>query len=251
MDLAQQRHVSFERLHNFRDFGGYPATEGRHVRWGQLYRSDSLGKLAGSDLAQFTALGVRTVIDLRHSWEIDSGGRVPDAAGLAYHNFSIEHRPYDQSKLSDVVDPVRFLADRYAEVASDGVAEIGQALAVIAEAGRAPLVIHCASGKDRTGLLAAIVLSLLGVAEEDIVADFGLTGLATERLIADWHAFYPGRELLWPHYGTAPPELMRVFLAELAATFGSVRQYVTSYLGVSDLVIADLGKLYLTDEPRG
>ncbi len=251
MDLAQQRHVSFERLHNFRDFGGYPATEGRHVRWGQLYRADSLGKLAGSDLAQFTALGVHTVIDLRHSWEIDSGGRVPDATGLAYYNFSIEHRPYDQSKLSDVVDPVRFLADRYAEVASDGVAEIGQALRVIAEAGRAPLVIHCASGKDRTGMLAAIVLSLLGVGEEDIVADFGLTGLATERLIADWHAFYPGRELLWPHYGTAPPELMRVFLAELTATFGSVRRYVTSYLGVPDLVIADLAKLYLTDEPSG
>ncbi len=103
---------------------------------------------------------------------------MPDAAGLAYHNFSIEHRPCDQSKLSDVVDPVRFLADRYAEVASDG------------------------------------------VGEEDIVADFGLTGLATERLIADWRAFYPGRELLWPHYGTAPPELMRVFLAELTATFG-------------------------------
>jgi protein-tyrosine phosphatase len=251
LDLAPSRHVSFERLHNFRDFGGYPAAEGRRVHWGRLYRSDSLGKLAGDDLAQFAALGVRTVIDLRHSWEVDAAGRVPAAAGLDYHNLSIEHRPYDQSKLSDVIDPVRFLADRYAEVASDGVAEIGQALRVIAEAGRAPLVIHCASGKDRTGMLAAIVLSLLGVGDEDIVADFGLTGLATERLIADWHAFYPGRELLWPHYGTAPPELMRVFLTELAATYGSVRQYVTGYLGVSDLVIADLARLYLTGERTG
>jgi protein-tyrosine phosphatase len=248
VDLAPGRHVAFERLHNFRDFGGYPAAEGRQVRWGRLYRSDSLGKLAGADLAQFAALGVRTVIDLRHPWEVEAGGRVPAAAGLEYRNLSIEHRPYDQSNLSDVIDPVRFLADRYAEVASDGVAEIGQALRVIAEAGRAPLVIHCASGKDRTGMLAAIVLSLLGVDDEDIAADYGLTGLATERLIADWHAFYPGRELLWPHYGTAPPELMRVFLAELAGAFGSVRCYVTDYLGVSDRVIADLGRLYLTHE---
>ncbi len=251
MDAASRRHVAFERLHNFRDFGGYRAAEGRQVRSGQLYRSDSLSKLAGADLNQFTALGVRTVIDLRHSWEIDKWGRVPDAAGLAYHNVSIEHRPYDQSKLSDVVDPVRFLADRYAEVASDGVAEIAQALRVIAAPSSAPLVIHCASGKDRTGMLAAIVLTLLGVSEEDVVADFALTGLATQRLVADWHAAYPGRPLLWPHFGTAPAELMRVFLAGLAAQFGSVRQYVTDYLGVADAVIADLRRLYLADEGVG
>jgi len=246
MDAASRRHVTFDRLYNFRDLGGYAAAEGRQVRWGRLYRSDSLGKLAGTDLDQFAAIGVRAVIDLRHSWEIDKRGRVPDAAGLAYHNLSIEHRPYDQSALGDVVDPVRFLADRYAEVASDGVHEIRQALKVIAASDSAPLVIHCASGKDRTGVLAAIVLSLLGVSEQDIIADFALTGLATQRLIADWHAAYPGKPLLWPHFGTAPAELMRVFLAELTSTFGSVREYVTGYLGVTDTVIAELGRLYLT-----
>jgi protein-tyrosine phosphatase len=247
MDAVSGRHVTFDRLYNFRDFGGYAAAEGRHVRRGRLYRSDSLGKLAGTDLDQFAAIGVRSVIDLRHSWEIDARGRVPEAAGMAYHNLSIEHRPYDQSTLGDVVDPVRYLADRYAEVASDGVHEIGQALQVIAASDSAPLVIHCASGKDRTGVLAAIVLSLLGVSEEDIIADFALTGLATRRLVADWHAAYPGRPLLWPHFGTAPAELMRVFLAELASTFGSVREYVTGYLGVTDTVIAELGRLYLTN----
>ena len=179
MTIAARRHIAFERLYNFRDLGGYPTADGRQVRWGLLYRSDSLGKLAGNDLDQFAAIGIRTVIDLRHSWEIDKRGRVPEAAELEYHNYSIEHRPYDQSKLSDVVDPVTFLADRYAEVASDGRAEIGQTLRVIAAAGSAPLVVHCASGKDRTGIIAALVLSLLGVAEDDIVADFALTGLAT------------------------------------------------------------------------
>lgn len=245
MVAASPRHVAFDRLYNFRDFGGYRTAEGRRVRWGRLYRSDSLSKLAGNDLARFADVGVRTVIDLRHSWEIDKRGRAPQAAELAYHHFSIEHRPYDQSQLTEVVDPVRFLADRYAEVVSDGVAEIGLALRVIATAGSAPLVIHCASGKDRTGILAAIVQSLLGVAEEDIVSDFALTGLATQRLIADWHQAYPGRPLLWPHFGTAPAELMQVFLAELAGTFGSVREYVTGYLGVEVAAIAELRALYL------
>ncbi len=239
------RHVAFDRLHNFRDFGGYPAAGGRRVRWGRLYRSDSLGKLCGDDLARFSALGLRTVIDLRYPWEADAGRRVPAAFGLAYHSCSIEHRPYDQAALAEVVDPVRFLADRYAEVAADGAAEISQALQVVAAADSAPLVIHCASGKDRTGLVAALVLSLLGVAEDDIAADYALTGLATERLIADWHAFYPDRPLLWPHYGAAPAQLMRAFLDELAARYGSVRQYVTGYLGVSDAVISEIRALYL------
>jgi protein-tyrosine phosphatase len=249
MDSAPRRHVAFDRLHNFRDVGGYAAAGGRQVRWGRLYRSDSLGKLAGDDLARFTALGIRTVIDLRYPWEADSGGRVPASAGVSYYNLSVEHRPYDQAKLADVVDPVRFLADRYAEVAEDGTAELGEALRLIAATDSAPLVIHCASGKDRTGLLAAIVLSLLGVGEDDIVADYALTGLATGRLVADWQAFFPGRRLLWPHYGTAPAGAMRVFLAELTARFGSVPQYVTGYLGVGEPVIADLAARYTEPGP--
>jgi len=247
MSEIPQRFVSFERLHNFRDFGGYPAADGRMVRRNLLFRSDSLGKLAGADVRRFAALGVRTVIDLRYPWEADAGGRVPAGLGVAYHNCSIEHRPYDQAALGEVIDPVRFLADRYAEVANDGHAEIAQALRIIAS-DSAPVVIHCASGKDRTGLIAALVLSFLGVAEADITADFALTGLATQRLIADWHAFYPDRALLWPHYGKAPAAAMQVFLAELAQRHGSVRGYAMDYLRVPDAVISNLRTRYLDGE---
>jgi protein-tyrosine phosphatase len=247
MGQDSRRRIAFARLHNFRDFGGYASAGGRPVRWGALYRSDSLGKLAGDDLDRFAGLGIATVIDLRYPAEADRGGRVPASAGAAYYNLSIEHRPYDQTTLAAAVDPVRFLADRYAEVADDGAAEIGRALRIIAAAGAAPLVIHCASGKDRTGLLAALVLSLLGVAEADIVADYALTGLATAGLIADWHAAFPGRELLWPHYGRAPAGVMRLFLAELASRHGSVRRYVTDYLGVPASLISDLRARYTDD----
>jgi protein-tyrosine phosphatase len=209
-------------------------------------RSDSLGKLAGQDTCRFAALGIRTVIDLRYPWELADGGRVPASAGLAYYNCSIEHRPCDQSQLSGAADPVRFLADRYAEVASDGAAEISQALRVISGAGRSPLVIHCASGKDRTGVLAALVLALLGAPDDDVVADYALTELATDRLIADWTAKYPARELLWPFYGQAPGALMRLFLAELRAEYGSVGEYVTGYLRVPGRVVEDLRAGYLT-----
>ncbi|MBH5334921.1 tyrosine-protein phosphatase [Streptomyces pactum] len=229
------RHIPFDRLHNFRDLGGYRTFDGRTVRWSTLYRADSLGKLAEAaaeqDRERFRDLGVRTVIDLRYPWEIDRKGRVPAADGLAYHNLSIEHRPYNQAALPPETDTERYLADRFAEVAEDGVKEIRQALEVIADPGSGTTVFHCASGKDRTGLIAALVLSLVGVAEDDIVADFALTNLATERLVADWKVANPGRELVWPAFGTAPEGIMRLFLADLAARYGSVPGYVTTALG--------------------
>ncbi|WP_271221016.1 tyrosine-protein phosphatase [Streptosporangium carneum] len=235
-----ERHIAFERLRNFRDMGGYRTEDGRSVRWGRLYRSDSLSKLRGEDWTRFLALGVRTVIDLRYPWEVEARGRVPHFDGLVYHNLSVEHRPYDQAELGPDVGVARFLADRYAEVALDGVEELGRALEVVASDDGAPLVIHCASGKDRTGLLAALVLSLLGVDEDAVVADFALTQLAADRLAADWRADHPGRTLKWPGYGQAPGEIMRLFLADLAAEHGSVRGYAADRLGVGDDLVAAL-----------
>ncbi|MFC4907487.1 tyrosine-protein phosphatase [Actinomadura gamaensis] len=236
-----RRHIAFERLYNFRDLGGYRGLDGRTVRWGRLYRSDSLGKLrpGSADWERFAGLGVRTVIDLRYPWEIERRGRVPESDGLEYHNLSIEHRPYDQAEIDPEVDPWRYLADRFAEVAEDGVKELRTVLEVIAAAG-GPVVFHCASGKDRTGMVAALVLSLVGVGEADVLADFALTELATERFVADWRAENPGRELRWPGYGRAPAEVMRHFLDDLAARYGSVRGYVGGRLGVGDEVVARL-----------
>ncbi|GAA2274384.1 tyrosine-protein phosphatase [Nonomuraea roseoviolacea subsp. roseoviolacea] len=234
------RHIRFERLHNFRDLGGYRTRYGRSTRWGRLYRSDSLSKLRDADWDRFVKLGVRTVIDLRYPWEISARGRVPHLDGLAYHNLSIEHRPYDQAALAADIDTARYLADRYAEVAHDGAEELREALELIASDAHAPLVFHCASGKDRTGLLAALVLTLVGVDEETVAADFALTDLAAGRLVADWRAAHPDRTLLWPGYGRAPADIMRFFLADLAAAHGSVERYVAEHLGVDGDVVEAL-----------
>ncbi|MEU1541461.1 tyrosine-protein phosphatase [Actinacidiphila glaucinigra] len=241
------RHVAFERLHNFRDMGGYRTAEGRAVRWGRLYRSDALSKLGGADLERFTGLGVRTVIDLRYPFEIEAKGRVPEATGVAYHNLSIEHRPYDQTAFGPEVETTAFYARLHAEVAADGVKELTRALELIAAEGNGPLVFHCAAGKDRTGLLAALVLGLLGVPEEDIVADYALSELATARLLADWTAANPERSLRWPGWGRAPADAMRIFLAGLAAEHGSVEGYARARLGTDDALIADLREALLTD----
>jgi protein-tyrosine phosphatase len=241
-----QRHVPFERLHNFRDLGGYRTADGRSIVWQRLYRSDSLGGLEGEDLAAFRGLGVRTVIDLRHDWEIAKRGRVPHQDGLAYHNLSIEHRPFDQVNLGPEVDPAEYLPERFAETAADGVRELAQVLRVLVD-GEYPVVFHCASGKDRTGIVSALVLTLLGVDEEDVIADFALTELARERLLAQWRAEHPGRNPAWPGFGHTPPAIMRTFLDDLTVTYGSVREYCRRYLDVDDELVAALRRRYTVD----
>jgi protein-tyrosine phosphatase len=234
---VSERFLEFDRLHNFRDVGGYRTASGAPIRWGRLYRSDSLGKLAGRDLDRFRALGLRAVIDLRYPWEIEAGGRAPDDAGLAYYNLSIEKLPYDQAALDPSVDPVRTFADKNMEVAIEGAAEIRSALDVIADTG--PVVVHCSAGKDRTGLIVALVLGLLGVAEDDIIDDYALTGLATERIIADYRAS-SRPPIRWPGYGTAPAEAMRDTLDQLRRTYGSLRGYATKELGIDDAYVERL-----------
>ena len=235
------RHVEFQRLHNFRDLGGRPTAGGGATKWGVLYRSDNLRKLSESaDLERFRALDVHTVIDLRYPWEIAQTGRVPDFPGLRSVNLSIEHQPYDQGVLGDDFDPWRFLADRYMEVAQDGVKEIRAVLDVIADPESGTTVFHCASGKDRTGIIAMLVLSLVGASEESVLDDFSMTELATQRLIADWKAYYSDRELKWSAYARAPKEPMELFIADLKSRYGSVVGYAEQELGVDGTLVAAL-----------
>lgn len=232
--------MSFERLHNFRDLGGYPTAGGHVVRWGRLFRSDSLGKLGGADWDRFLDLGVTTVIDLRHPAEIDAKGRAPEHPTLAYHNLSIEHRPYDQPSQGPEVEPGPYLAAHYLEVAEDGVKELRQALDLIAAPDTGPVVFHCASGKDRTGQLAALILALLGVPDDVIIEDFALTELAADRLLADWTADNGGVAPRWPAYCHAPADVMRIFLTAMADTYGSVQAYAAEQLGVDAELVAAL-----------
>ncbi|MEV4575197.1 tyrosine-protein phosphatase [Nonomuraea jabiensis] len=240
------RHIEFANIFNFRDVGGYAAHDGRTVRWQRLYRADSLCWLAGDDLRIFRELRVRTVIDLRHASEIEKVGRVPDAEGQNYHHLPIEGRRWDLAAYKEESGVARFFADRYLEVTEDGVGNLRTALETIARADNAPVVIHCAAGKDRTGVLAALVLSLVGVGEDDIVADYALTGLATEQFISSWRTRHPEARM-WAGFGRAPAEAMRLFLGDLAARHGSIETYVTQVLNISPATISDLRGHLLTE----
>jgi protein-tyrosine phosphatase len=249
MMINMLRIIAFDRLANVRDLGGLRGADGRLVRTGLLYRADTLSKLHGAgdeDLARYAKLGLRTVIDLRYAYEIDEFGRVPADERLAYHHLSIEHRPYDQAVDGADLSSERFFADRYAETVRDGSAEIRAVLEIVAAADSAPLAFHCRSGKDRTGIIAALLLDLLGVSENDIVADYALTELARPRFIEIWRSRNPGLEPpLHSHLWRAPAPAMRTFLAELARDYGSVAGYLAGTGADADALTAALREQYL------
>ena len=192
MTEAVERLIALQGAVNFRDLGGYAAGEGMRTRWRVLFRADGLGELTESDLSVLRALGIRTVIDLRSGGELERGRFDVDAHPVAFHHF-----PF-MEELPDAQDFERrpgFLGSQYREFLSDAGGQIRAALEVLADPGALPAVFHCTAGKDRTGVLSAIVLSLLGVDEPTVVADYALSGAAMERLRAKLILKFPeGRD---------------------------------------------------------
>jgi hypothetical protein len=220
------RAASFSAIFNFRDVGGYPTEDGRTVRRRRLYRSDSLHRIDEADREAFAALGVRTVIDLRRPHEVARDGRVPDYDGLAYRHIHPEHRDWDEIPYDERLALSDWLADRYLDLAETGGAGLATALAVIADADAAPVVVHCVAGKDRTGVVCALTLSLLGVADEHIAEDYALSTAASRRF-SEWvrSQLPPDAPIPQPYFAS-PAEAMLRFLTDLRDRHGSVRGYL-------------------------
>jgi protein-tyrosine phosphatase len=220
------RNLGFSRTYNFRDVGGYTGLDGRTVRWRRLFRSDALHRLGEEDAEAFAALGIRTVIDLRRPFEIEKYGRVADRYGLDYHNLVLEHVDWEEVDHPDDVVHERWLADRYLNFAEDGREGLLASLRVIADPSRAPVVVHCMAGKDRTGTVCALTLSLLGVSDEDIASDYALTTPAMERLTAYLKEKHPEAVEGNMHMYDSPPGAMLLFLDDLRALHGSIESFV-------------------------
>ena len=230
----------FPTLFNFRDVGGYTARDGRTVRRGRLYRSDSLHRIDETDRAAFTALGIRTVIDLRRPTEVERDGRVPDYDGLTYRHIHPEHDDWATKPFEDSgVSLARYLADRYADLARTGTAGLAEAVGLIADSANAPVVVHCVAGKDRTGIVCALTLSVLGVPDEDVAADYALSAAASQRFTEWVRAMLPDGEEPPPPFLVSPAETMELFLTELRAGHGSVEGYLT-HAGVTETQLESL-----------
>ncbi|MFI7551878.1 tyrosine-protein phosphatase [Micromonospora sediminimaris] len=240
MDATEQtRRIPFTRMFNFRDVGGYRGVDGRAVRTGRLYRSDSLHGMDEADREAFAALGVRTVVDLRRPQEVERYGRVPDFDGLTYRHIHPEHAHWEERPYQPDTDLARYLADRYADLARTGTAGLAEAIGLIADSANAPVVVHCVAGKDRTGIVCGLTLAVLGVEDAEIAADYALSTEASQRFAAWVATAHPEVPELPMPYLSSPAETMLLFLAEIREGHGSVDDYLR-HAGVTDEQLAAL-----------
>ncbi len=243
------RALAFEGCVNFRDLGGYRTADGTAIGWRRLFRADGLNKLSRADRRQLIELGVATVIDLRTVDEAEQRGRFP-----------VEEVPvrYVDLPLTDVLPTAEempswaeasYVASRYALMVSEGGPALTGAFAALASGGSLPAVFHCSAGKDRTGVLSALILAFLGVPDETIVADYALSAPAMDRLLDRLKAEYPDAVEDVMRYAPAVlqvrPETMEEFLASLRDRYGSY-DALAATLGVTDAV-ATLRRTVLVD----
>lgn len=171
--IAAERRIRFQGTRNFRDLGGYPTASGGRTRWGQLFRSSSLHKLTADDLTALDDLGIRAIYDLRRDDERTKEPGPRPARGLPMPTRFTDIP--DLSPLRERADGEQWLFDEYEVMLNDGGPVFGRLLTALTEADGAPAVFHCAGGKDRTGLSAALLLSWLGVDRETVLDDYALT----------------------------------------------------------------------------
>jgi protein-tyrosine phosphatase len=242
-ELVRQRRVEFEGAPNFRDLGGYPSAFGGITRWGCVFRAGRLDLLTADDLAEFERLGIRTVYDLRREEE---RLRAPDPIAsihvcLLSGVLANADMP-DRASLVERDHGVQFMRDMYVGLLAHASSEIGSIVTGLADPEALPVVFHCTAGKDRTGVVAALILGALGVARETVLDDFELTG----RFVDDEHHEQMFQRMLEVGMG---PEAAAGMLATsrrsmadaldaLDASYGGPEAYLIEVAGVDPVTLA-------------
>lgn len=230
-----QRHLKFAGTYNFRDTGGYPTHNGRATRWHTLFRSDSPHRLSEADRAVLVGRGLRTAIDLRQAEELAAAPNVfVSSPQVAYRHVPLlNDTPSMPEVLPSLVEIYRGILDERRE-------QIATVLVTLAAPGALPAVVNCTAGKDRTGLIVALLLGLAGVPEETIVTDYALSGAclagvyldeARQRAAAQGFSY----DLLV----LCNPDFMRATLAHLNQRYGGIEAYVRA-AGLGDAEIDQL-----------
>jgi protein-tyrosine phosphatase len=231
--MSERNLAALDGPANFRDLGGYETTGGGITRRGRVFRSDSLSYLSDRDVGALRdEFGVRTVIDLRAGHEVEEYGHGPLAAHVRQLHLPIvdqTREPPSVRRLIRRAPKFQTLDEIYGFMLREYAVRFGAVLRVVAAAENHPLVFHCAAGKDRTGLVAMLVLSLCGVADDVIIADFAFTESRMPEIIARHTAraeqTAADAEVAGQQYG-AQAATMSTVLAALRTDFGSVEEYV-------------------------
>lgn len=227
--MPPERHLAFDCIHNIRDLGGYARANGEPTAWRSVLRACGMRYLSRADMDGLVTAGLATVIDLRSAVELE---RHPDPFAddprVDYINIPLfaELAPVGAAERKNGA-PFD-IAARYRAALDTCQEPIARVLRVMASAPPGAILFHCTAGKDRTGIIAALLLGLAEVADETIVEDYAMTATVAAPLIArlrEEALARGGTAELVDAILTSDPETMRTTLAHLDAAYGGAGAY--------------------------
>ncbi len=228
------RRYILERSVNTRDLGGWMTPEGQPTQFGRFIRSDAPGRLSDSERARLQAMGITTVVDLRGKKEAERRPSPFSEGGFEYSLISMN----EAGSFADTEDGVG--AMMY-QIATEGSA-VKDVFSALCEA-KGGALFHCTAGKDRTGIIAALLLALVGVELPDIFADYEVSYTYNIDRVRLMHQKNPDR----PAYlGQSKPEYMEAFFNILQQKHGGAVPFLQEHLLIDESVLQKLrGKLLL------
>jgi protein-tyrosine phosphatase len=235
--MQPNRHLPIKGTYNVRDLGGYGTASGA-TQYRRLLRADALHKLDDDGIAILVGEGVTTVIDLRHGDELAHQPN-PFATHdtVRYHNVSLL-----DGLAPSLMSEGDLLLELYQLALKQRQAAIAEVLTLIADAPAGAVLFHCTAGKDRTGIIAALLLGVVGVEAQDIVEDYSQTAALIAPIVAEITAGAVARGAdpqSFKRLLASEPETMVATLAFIEAEYGSVPAYLAQ-IGLSEATIAKL-----------
>lgn len=242
------RNVGIRGVQNFRDLGGYQSLIGKkHTRWGMLYRSGRVDSLSAGALAELHHIGIKTIVDLRteeerarHAPFNDNSIRVVHIPLLADNAREIIHAIQDGKIDGDTLN--RVIEQRNRDIIANYQAEFKQVFEVLLDRSNYPVVIHCTSGKGRTGIVSALVLSILGVDEDIVMDDYRLSNRYFNVTKASRYGYElpPDLQEAITTIYSARNAFLETARAEIEREYGSVGSYLKNGVGLTEEEIKQL-----------
>jgi protein-tyrosine phosphatase len=233
--LPRSRDLLWDGLLNVRDLGGHPTEDGGETRFGEIVRADSVRQLSDEGWRSLVDYGVKTIVDLRANEELEAD----PPAELPVEVLHVPFMETDRSDWDEVEGDIEAAVKEAPDVASATrdvyliflerfAGNVAKAVRAVANAPEGGVVIHCAGGKDRTGLLTALLLHNAGVGNDEIARDYALSEERLRTRREQWLAEAQSeeeRERL-RRISQSPADSIRGVLHELERRYGSVEGYL-------------------------
>jgi protein-tyrosine phosphatase len=249
--IISERRVQLEGGVNFRDLGGYRTVDGRRIKWGRIFRSDHLGRLTDRDVLFLQKMEIRLVCDFRTPAEINKlPDRYPQGHQAKTLHLPVQHGESDPANTFDRIKngdinwmTEEYMITGYIKNIENFAPMWSKFFESLAEPSHRPLVFHCTGGKDRAGVAAALFLLALGVPEETVIRDHGLSNLYIAAVletiydrIRDMGVDPDGISA----YFTAPPNAIKAVLKHLTDVYGSAANYLVKKSGIDKDLLTSL-----------